>query len=297
MASGALPTFLVIGAGKCGTTSLHHYLATHPEIQMSRTKELRFFQDRGDPSVYDAPPDPLLGAELSERRNWYRGVDWYRSNFDPSFGVRGESTPGYTAPHYPGCAARIASVVPGARLIFAVRDPVDRMLSTYRFRRGGGVERRPPEKALAPGSYYSRTSCYGACIEPYLERFPRERILIVDAERLDRDRRATLRRVFEFLGAHPEWSSPAFDRRWNVTATQHGARWRTLGWLRARRWWSSVATRVPRRALWLTETVTTGPARQDGERPALREDLLDELRADAARFRELVGHDFPDWSV
>src|SRR6187399_2211355 len=59
---GALPNLIVIGAQKCGTSGLHYYLSLHPEIWMSRPKELNFFL---------------------EERNWPRGVDWYRDHFDP----------------------------------------------------------------------------------------------------------------------------------------------------------------------------------------------------------------------
>src|SRR3982751_2469864 len=72
---GALPTFAVIGGLKCGTTSLHHYLALHPEVAMSRPKELNFFI-----------------AEL----NWELGRDWYASHFDAAARARGESSPHYT---------------------------------------------------------------------------------------------------------------------------------------------------------------------------------------------------------
>ena len=109
-----LPNLIVIGAAKCGTTSLHAYLDEHPEIAMSREKELHFFVDR---------------------KNWGRGIEWYEAQFDASAPVRGESSPGYSAyPLYEGVAERMARVVPDAKLVYLVRDPVERVVSHYTHR-------------------------------------------------------------------------------------------------------------------------------------------------------------------
>src|SRR5205085_10467190 len=102
-----LPNLIVIGAAKCGTTSLHRYLDLHPEVAMSKTKQLHFF---------------------TEKENWGRGLAWYESHFDTPAQVRGESTPAYSAwPVHRGVPERIARVVPDTRLIYLVRDPVERV--------------------------------------------------------------------------------------------------------------------------------------------------------------------------
>jgi hypothetical protein len=68
-----LPNLIIIGAPKCGTTSLHHYLSLHPQISMSREKELNFF--------------------IAER-NWSKGIAWYAAQFAADNKVRGEASPG-----------------------------------------------------------------------------------------------------------------------------------------------------------------------------------------------------------
>src|SRR5438067_13911883 len=82
--ANGLPTFLIIGAQKCGTTSLHRYLSAHPQVFMSKTKELDFFVE-----------EKMLG----------RGLDWYRSHFagaDDTVAI-GEASPSYTCfPHFGG---------------------------------------------------------------------------------------------------------------------------------------------------------------------------------------------------
>jgi hypothetical protein len=302
--SGALPTFLVIGCAKCGTTALHEYLALHPEIQMSRPKELQFFT--GEPRIAEGS-DPRAHARVTDSGNWDRGLAWYRSQFDPDVAIRGESSPQYASVRFPDAPERIASTLPDARLVFCVRDPVERVLSAYRYLRLRGSETRPIAEALQPGANHYGGG-YASRLAPYLERFPRERILIVEAERLDGERRETLAEVLRFLGADPAFWSPEYERRWNVTdALEHGPL-RALTALRQRSWWQFVANRVPERALRPLERVqvraeappgvAAGPLAQAADRAAeLPAALLDELRDDAARFRELVGLDFPDWSV
>ncbi|MBW1859792.1 MAG: sulfotransferase domain-containing protein, partial [Deltaproteobacteria bacterium] len=118
-----------IGALKCGTTSLHYYLGLHPEISMSREKELYFFV---------------------KECNWYKGVDWYKSHFSGQSRIYGECTPIYTAyPVYRGVAERMHGVVPGAKLIYVVRDPIDRLVSHYVHACEMGREDRGIEGALS----------------------------------------------------------------------------------------------------------------------------------------------------
>src|SRR5215211_1496876 len=152
-----LPNLIVIGGLKCGTTSLHHYLNLHPQVEMSRPKELNFFV-----------------AEL----NWPLGADWYASHFEASAPIRGESSPHYTnRPRFNGVAARMRSVLGEPGLIYMVRDPLDRMLSHYIHNVAGGYEDRPLTEALAdPHSSYVARSRYFFQLEPYLEAFGGRRI-------------------------------------------------------------------------------------------------------------------------
>ena len=159
-AGGALPNLVVVGGLKCGTTSLHHYLNLHPEVEMSRPKELNFFV-----------------AEL----NWPLGPEWYASHFSGRAPVRGESSPHYTnRPRFEGVAERMRSVLADARLVYMVRDPIDRMLSHYLHNVGGGYDDRALADAFAdPDSAYVTRSRYFFQLEPYLEAFGAERIEIV----------------------------------------------------------------------------------------------------------------------
>ena len=131
----SLPNLLVIGAQKCGTTSLHGYLSLHPQVSMAKRKELDFFV---------RPEDSIVAIG-----NWHRGLDWYRAQFQGSSPVLGEASPNYTGfPHFRGVPERAARVLPEAKLICMVRDPIERIVSHYMHRRAAGVETRPLEQTL-----------------------------------------------------------------------------------------------------------------------------------------------------
>jgi Sulfotransferase family len=299
---GALPNLLVIGAGRCGTTSLHQYLSAHPEIAMSRTKELRFFADV--PELASGPPlsDPVERSLVEHRRgSWRRGIDWYRSQFDSSAPVRGEASPIYTHPWFGYCADRIKTVVPDAKLILCVRDPVGRAISHYRHERALGSDPRPVDEAFPPTGLYALTSRYAERLEPYLARFPLDRILIVESGPLESRRREALEEVFRFLGVDDGFWSAEFDKRWNESWRHQGVRRRTIYRLRRLPGWANVASLAPRRSRRLIERLTApstpGHAPLPEPSDAVRERLAAALADDAARLRQLTGRAFASWSV
>ena len=239
----ALPNLLIIGAMKCGTTAAHLYLDAHPEIAMAPEKELNFF----------------IGPEAPTRSwhdgNWHRGVDWYAAHFDRAAPVRGETSPGYTSPRFPEAAGRMADLVPDARLVLLVRDPVDRAISQFRHHAAEGTERRSLADALLdPESQYLERSRYRARLAPYLRRFAPERIHVVLQERLLGSRRETVARLYAFAGVDEGVRPPALDRRFHV-----------------------------------------GTADGPGLDRALEARLVDELAADVAGLRALTGLDLAEW--
>lgn len=201
---GRMPDFLIIGTAKGGTTALYRYLQVHPDIAVSREKELDFFLD---PDVL--PPDPRGFA----RGGWHLGLDWYRRWFQTEK-VCGEASPNYTlGPHAEQVASRIAAVVPHARLIYLVRHPLERIRSYFRM-----VRRRPRAVRLSWPEYLETsaavaTSCYGKVLEAYLKHFPRDRVLVLESAALDASRRESLATVFRFLGVDDRFWSSQFERR------------------------------------------------------------------------------------
>ena len=277
---GAPPNLVVIGGLKCGTTSLHHYLNLHPEIAMSRPKELNFFV---------------------EELNWPLGRDWYESHFDPEAAVRGETSPHYTnRPRFEGVAERMAETVPGARLIYMARDPIDRMLSHYLHNIGGGYDDRPLEVALAePDTAYVDRGRYFFQLEPYLERFERSRIELVTREELKSDRGATMRRVFAFLGVDEGFTSEEFEREWETGTAKSSGRFRAMD--RAVRLPGLRAIdrhfdRLPERLRWRVERMVHDPDAGAAPKPhlpaKLRAELAERYRPDVEALQEWSGRSF-----
>ena len=278
---GALPNLIIIGGLKCGTTSLHHYLNLHPEIAMSRPKELNFFV-----------------SEL----NWPLGRDWYAGHFDPSARIRGESSPHYTnRPSFNGVPGRMRELLGSdVRLVYVVRDPIDRMLSHYLHNVGGGYEDRSLADALSdPESSYVARSRYFFQVEPYLEEFGAERVQIVGREELKADRPGTMRRTFGFLGVDPNFTSEQFEREWETGVAKTGSRFRLMD--RAVRLPGLRAIdrnfdRLPESLRWLAERVVHDPDRGEVAKPevpdSLRRHLVELFRDDTAELERLAGRSF-----
>ena len=281
--AGALPNLVVIGGLKCGTTSLHHYLSLHPQISMSRPKELNFFV-----------------AEL----NWELGPEWYASHFDRAAAVRGETSPHYTnLPRFEGVAERMRSLIADARIVYMVRDPIDRMLSHYLHNLGAGYESKGIDEALGDpnGSYVSR-SRYAMQVEPYLEAFGAEQVAIVSREELRDEREATMRRLFELCGVDPGFTSEQFDREWetgSARAKESGGGFRLMDRavrLPGLRALDRNFDRLPESLRWLVERVVHDPGSGEAAKPELSPELRERiegmLRDDVERLEAITGRRF-----
>jgi hypothetical protein len=215
--AGTLPDFLIIGAQKCGTTFLYHLLCQHPYVEPAATKEVHFFDT-----------------------NFAEGVQWYRSHFLPPSQkdgrkvLTGESSPYYI--YHPHASKRAAKVVPQAKLIALLRNPVDRAYSDYnhKFR-----EAREPlsfeeaieaeeerlkgekEKMLADENYasinyrkfsYLSRGVYVDQLKEWRRYFEEEQLLILKSEDFFESPQATFDRVLAFLGL-PPWETGVLGER------------------------------------------------------------------------------------
>jgi Sulfotransferase domain len=266
-----LPTFLLIGAMKSGTTTLQQYLTRHPQVYMCTPKEPNFFND-----------------------HWHRGVGWYERLFARAGRAiaRGEASVRYTNfPSDPECPARIASVVPDVRLLFLAREPVERIRSHYLHEVAALRERRPFAEALAQNPIYLDYSRYAIQLQRYLDHFPREQLLILRAEDLFRTPLEVLPEVYGFLGIDPSWRPPGPTRRDNQTAGRFQlpvpVRQGIKLAIRA-----DVYRHVPQ---WAKETVRAAtvwrsrPVPQVRIPPALAAELRAELNDDMQRLDQIAG--------
>jgi hypothetical protein len=277
----SLPNLIILGAQKCGTSGLHYYLGLHPEVSMSSPKELNFF--------------------IAER-NWGRGLDWYSRHFDPSARCRGEASPNYTAfPQHMGVPERMSEVVPDARLIYIVRDPLDRIAAHYVHNFAKRREKGDLRATLLhPNTSYVARSTYFTQLQRFLEHYDRDQVLVIENCDLRDRRAATLRRVFEFAGVDSGFEHPKFEQVRHSTsrkkrATKMGMRVQKMSRSRSGR-------RIPRRA-WLALDMALPLSKPiskpsgDELREALGEEVLEVLHEDAERLREFTGRDLANWSV
>ena len=278
MQRGRLPDFVIIGAMKCGTTSLHGMLGAHPDIFMSREKELHFF---------------------AEDMNLGRGEGWYRRHFRTARALCGEASPSYAAwPRHAGVPERMRALIPGAKLIYCVRDPIDRALSHYRHALASGAYRLPVDEGILREPFL-RQGRYATQLERYLAAgWPEDRILVVEAEALRTQRKLTLEGILRFLDVDPG------RRDVSRVPDRHVSELKRLPsdrGVRLKRGLEPALRHVPWALRTHVERTLLRPLSTPMPKLALRAETRDALRRDfadeAARLRARTGRDFSGWSV
>lgn len=185
----SLPDFLVIGAMKCATSTLHEQLALQPGFCMSEPKEPNYF---------------------SNDEEYARGEDWYRGLFAAARpdDLCGESSTHYTKlPTYPATIERMQRLLPNVKLIYVMRHPVDRLVSHYVHEWSERTIRGPIDEVVRECPRLTEYSRYARQLQPYIEAYGRQSILPVFFERMIAHPQAELERVCAFLGytGAPRW--------------------------------------------------------------------------------------------
>jgi hypothetical protein len=276
-----LPNFLVIGAAKSGTTSLHHYLREHPQIYLPRIKEINYF-------AYT--PERPRG-----RQYWATTLDEYAAHFREAAGLKavGEVTPAYM--NSPVAAANIARELPDVRLVAILRDPADRAYSRYLMNQRAGQD-LPPFDQIIPqrdhpmireGMYYDR-------LKPYFDQFPRERIKVLRYDDLQQRFAGMFRELLEFLEVDPDYLPDGTVRH------AQGVRFRSKALQSLK---SSRLMRFhlkPMIPAALLNRLVKAKARTAVAPPKLtveqRSRLVDIYRDDIDRLQQLVGMDLSAWT-
>jgi len=182
-----LPDFIIIGAAKSGTSTLTDYFRLHPRICVSRIKEPEFF---------------ALDAVYA------KGFDWYHALFDGATADQlcCEASTAYTrSPQFPRAAERIAQAVPDAKLIYLMRNPVDRAYSHYVHRVTKEVYPGQPIRWTFDEHVKNDRMCidgsrYLDQIQQYLRFFSKDRFLFLFTDELNRDPKSVLASIWRFLG-------------------------------------------------------------------------------------------------
>jgi hypothetical protein len=200
------PGFIIIGAQKGGTTSLYRYLGEHPDVGLARLQEVHFFSW------------------------WYeKGKPWYLAHFRPrgKYPIVGEVSPSYLL--HPKAAERVHQVLPQVKIIALLRNPIDRAYSQHQMNIKRKLESlsfeeaiaQEPERLSGDGDWsdmewrssswvsYLRRGLYADQLEPWLQLFPREQVLVMKSETFFERPDEGYQQALEFLGL-PPWQLDQF---------------------------------------------------------------------------------------
>lgn len=272
-----LPNFLIVGAAKAGTTTLYEHFRAHPEIFMPRLKEPRFFCYGGSGERIDYPVQSVeeyaaLFAEGADRK------------------ARGEASVHYL-PH-PQAAQRIRDLIPEARIIASLRDPVDRAYSTHQMnQRNRNVNNALPFIAALrqePGLQYT----YADKLQRYFDLFPAERIRVILLDDLEARPQRTLAGLYDFLEVDPGFTPDVAK-----VANPGGApRNKALHRLLSDRRLTALSRRLlPEWAIAPLKDMRNRNLAKQPLAPAERREALAFFREDILKTQDLLGQDLSRW--
>jgi hypothetical protein len=269
---------------KCGTTSLHNYLAEHPQIYMTQEpwKEPAYFVDE---------------LNRSRGEDWYRGL--FREAGEASF--RGESSTDYTKyPHYKGVAERIAHFTPDARLLYLVRDPVDRAISHYWWEVQWSAEGRDMLTAVRTASIIRDVSHYAMQLRQFLPFFGRDQMHVLTTEELSATPTEALHGVFRWLGVDATFVPSNLKQRHNVSPEKVS---KVIGsevfsHLRGGVLWQAAKRVIPLGVRQQAIRALSRPVSRDTSQLRATVDYLRPIqREQTAELAELLGRQFPEWTT
>lgn len=264
---------LIIGAMKCGTSSLFYYLSEHPQIAQSREKELHFF---------------------SRDHEYEKGLNWYFRQWAPGPGqdVALEASPSYTmAPYTPDVPERIAHAARTTGLtfkfIYIVRHPLARIESHIAHRLAGSElagRQKTVEEQKWDEENFALTR-YASQLDPYVARFGREAVHVAFLEELQASPHEVLQRACRFLEINETFRFTSVDvvRNTRQTVNLHPAinKLRHVPVLR-----SVIGRTSPRFRQWLRQYLVRRDPYEVHFTEDERREVLGRLHDDLRRFRD-----------
>lgn len=197
--------FLVVGAMKSGTTSLHKYLSTNPELFLPKKKEVNFF---------------------AKDEEFSKGLAYYEEYFSDNMSkVCGEVSPLYMM--IEASPERIFNAYPEMKIIMVLRDPIKRALSHHNMMRKRDEEKTEwsewvgqLESGIEGGSStYISCGLYGASLQKFMRYFDRESIHIIFMEELESDPVGTMQKISNFLGVSNDYDNEVLNSKFHQAGT------------------------------------------------------------------------------
>lgn len=274
--NGRYPNLLIIGAMKCGTSSLHDYLNLHPDIFMSEPKEVHYYVD-----------------DYFNDKNKI----WYKNLFRSDCKIVGTTPQNYTKAHnkyYKNIPERIYHDTPDVKLIYIVRDPIKRytshILESYHCDLPSDIE-----YGKSSGHFW-KTSLYYYQISQYLKFFKKEQIHVLSLEDLKENTLNELNEIFKFLNVSQINDESLFNFVSNSAETKRVPR------LIKNNIFYKIGLKLN---VNITERIGSALAKRFYEemlkKPSLTEDdysfLKGKLKEDTDKFRKLTGKSFDKWSI
>lgn len=299
-----MPNFVIIGAGKAGTTSLYEYLGEHPQIYMSPKKEPRFFAVEDEEINFQGPDDT--------RFKFINSIDDYQKLFNR---VSDEIAIGEASPIYlttPKAPQRIHHHIPNAKIIAILRDPIERAYSNFLDSLSRGIETTDNfseamlleeeriKNRWAPHWHYKRKGFYFSLLKPYFELFDKKNIKIYFFEDLIKDPQKIVKDIYRFLGVD-HYFSPDFSIRHNPSGIPRSKRLHTYFlqriWSKGSKVNRSIGSKI---ANDLLQQIESSIFRLNlKEKPKIsketRKEFIDVYKEDILNLQDLVNRDLSPW--
>jgi len=286
------PNLFIIGSMKSGTTYLYNLLASHPSIFMCRPKE---------PSYFVEPNQLRELWPWGWKQGYWRCQKHYLQLFQSAGAatILGEASVHYT--HLPlasGVGERIKQFNPDARLIYVMRDPIERTISHYWHRVRHLGEHRSLSYAIKNDPQYCDVSYYAMQLAPYLERFRQDQIKLVTFEELTGNTNETIGSIFRWLNIGS--IAPATTQPENVTPeTVTKATWVRHHLRQTNRLLGAAIDRIPAsvRRFVGARMLTRDVNRRDVPTSEVVQYLRPLQQRQTEALTKLIGRDFPEWTT
>jgi len=289
-----LPNFFIVGANKAGTTSLYNYLQQHPEIFMSKNKEPMFFISE-DLNLNANRPDKQY------RRYLIDNIEDYSALFDD---VTSELAIGEASTAYlpnPLAPKNIRKLIPNAKFIAILRNPIERAYSAYTYNLQKGIDpvsdfklAIKEEQSKGNWRHYVKLGFYSKQIKNYFETFEDNQIKVFLYEDLKYDTNTILKNIFQFLEVDDTYT-PDISKEHNVTLLPKNKPLHSILTRLKRISFSHKKTKPKKKEGLLDKLIKQNLQKPSKISIEVRRDLIEVYRQDILKLQDLIDRDLSTW--